>query len=194
MRRCAVRRSGFTLLEMIAVVVILMLGTTVSVSVLRKRSGGAEFSERCRAFRDFCLEVRTQAMDTGRVRSVYLAAGEERCFEAGEPPEGAGNEITPLVPPPEIDPGAAQEAEEAAVREAALPAKRWEIPEDFVTETPEDGLFERQEIFRFHPDGGGFQAAELCFERGNFRAEFRIQPLTGELLLLEGDEEKGASW
>ena len=173
----AVRRR-FTLLEMIAVAAILALGTAVSVGVLRKRSGGAEFERRCVSFSDFCGKVRRQAMESGRPRSLYCNAA-ERCFESGAVPEAAGSEIAPLVPPPELDPAAAQ-AEERAPE---LRTERWVVPEEFsVPVVTADGFGERLEVFRFYPDGGVFQTAELVFEYGSMRRSFRIQPLTGKLL------------
>ena len=51
----SLRRNNFTLLELVAVVAIMTLVLGISVSVLRKRSGPAQFENSVLTFRQFCM-------------------------------------------------------------------------------------------------------------------------------------------
>ena len=180
----ALRRNNFTLIELVAVVAIMTLVLGISVSMLRKRSGPAQFENSVLAFRQFCMAARAQAAELGRDRVIcYLP--EDRSFRSGDPePVEVDRDAVVLLEPPDQEP----ESEEFDTP-ASFAELKWLLPEEFVmnTETGELGnVGDRIEVFRFFPDGSASGVRELRLQFRDWSRVMTISPLTGRLMVEEG--------
>ena len=181
----ALHRKNFTLLELVAVVAIMTLVLGISVSVLRKRSGPAQFENSVLTFRQFCMAARAQAAELGHERVLYYQP-EERTFRAGDvQPVEVDRDAVVLLEPPD------QEPEMAEYETPANFSKlKWVLPEEYVMEmdstgAPEESR-ERVELFHFFPDGSASGVREFRLQFRSWSRTLAISPLTGELRVEEG--------
>ena len=73
------RRHYFTLLELSAVIVILILLTAISTVYIRRDRKNYEFEQALRDFQVFCARARTAVMRDGKVRKIVFYP-DERVF------------------------------------------------------------------------------------------------------------------
>ncbi len=184
----SLHRNSFTLLELVAVVAIMTLVLGISVSVLRKRSGPAQFENSVLTFRQFCMAARAQAAELGRERVLYYQP-EERAFRAGEVlPVEVDRDAVILLEPPD---------QEQDMTEYETPANfsklKWVLPEEYEMEagSSDDSVnplesTKRVELFHFFPDGSASGVREFRLRFRNRNRTMAISPLTGELRIEEG--------
>lgn len=74
------RRSGFTLLELVAAIAIIALAVGLAVSTLRSESPIQQLNNAALQFEEFCMRVRFQALENGADRIVAFHPEEKRFF------------------------------------------------------------------------------------------------------------------
>jgi prepilin-type N-terminal cleavage/methylation domain-containing protein len=92
-----VRHPGYTLIELLAVVVVLGLAAGIGIPPLVRLAGGTPLERACALLRDGDARARMLARGTGRELAFELDAGGMRCRAAREPleallPEGVSAE------------------------------------------------------------------------------------------------------
>lgn len=180
----SLRRNNFTLLELVAVVAIMTLVLGISVSVLRKRSGPAQFENSVLTFRQFCMAARAQAAELGRERVLYYQPS-ERTFRAGDvQPVEVDRDAVILLEPPD---------EDLEFVEYETPAGfsklKWVLPEEYAMEMDSSdpaASGDRVELFHFFPDGSASGVREFRLQYRSWSRTMTISPLTGELRVEEG--------
>ena len=165
------RPRPFTLLELVVVIAIIAITTTLAVSAFRGESPVQKMNNAALGFESWCARVRYAAMENGADRIVAFNP-DERVFLA-------------------VDPEAAQSESSWLPQEEEKPPLQWELPEDFEldadtlnAEVGEDGTIE---VFRFFSDGSANAAREFVLKFRNFERRFQVSPLTGLLLQSEGE-------
>lgn len=158
------RGKPFTLLELMVVMAIIAITTTLAVSTFRGESPTRKVENASLSFHAFCARVRYAAMENGADRVVAFDPAARR-FVA-EDPDAADGEASPA---PVV----------------------WDLPEDFELdsslEDAEHGERDTVEIFRFFSDGSANAAREFILRYRNSQRRFLVSPLTG--LLLVNEEE-----
>lgn len=166
-------RKPFTLLELVVVIAIIAITTTLAVSAFRGESPVQKINNAALGFESWCARVRYQAMENGADRVIAFNP-DERLFLA-------------------VDPEAAQAEAQWQVQEEERPPLQWKLPDEFEldsdtmnAEIGEDGTIE---VFRFFSDGSANAAREFVLKFRNFERRFQVSPLTGLLLQSEGEAE-----
>ena len=136
------RRSGFTLLELVAAIAIIALAVGLAVSTLRSESPIQQLNNAALQFEEFCMRVRFQALENGADRIVAFHPEEKRFF-LRVPAEFLPDKTEPSVEE------TGQETEKTVVQEWKLP-EHFELGEGLFDESElgEDGTVE---LFRFFP-------------------------------------------
>lgn len=169
------RRSSFTLLEIIVVITVLTLASSLAVATFRGESPARQMENAALQFESFCAKVRFNAMENGEDRIVLFNPDSQQ-FLSRIPDEFLPDDA----------------AEQAAAEETKSFLPKWKLPENFnlernrfdPSEISEDGTIE---MFRFFPDGGASGRRSLELKYKNLRRTFDISPLTG--LLTSTEEE-----
>lgn len=158
------RGKPFTLLELMVVIAIIAITTTLAVSTFRGESPTRKVENASLSFHAFCARVRYTAMENGSDRVVAFDP-EKRRFTTEDP--------------------------NAAIDDESPAAAVWELPEDFELDTElvaaEAGERGTVEIFRFFSDGSANASREFILRYRKFQRRFLVSPLTG--LLLVNEEE-----
>lgn len=158
------RGKPFTLLELMVVMAIIAITTTLAVSTFRGESPARKVENASLSFHAFCARVRYAAMENGADRVVAFDSSARR-FVAEDPDAAAG--------------------------EDAPAAIAWDLPEDFELDSSMDdaeyGERGTVEIFRFFSDGSANAAREFILRYRKSQRRFLVSPLTG--LLLVNEEE-----
>lgn len=158
------RGKPFTLLELMVVMAIIAITTTLAVSTFRGESPARKVENASLSFHAFCARVRYAAMENGADRVVAFDSSARR-FVAEDPDAAAG--------------------------EDAPAAIAWDLPEDFELDSSlsdaEYGERGTVEIFRFFSDGSANAAREFILRYRKSQRRFLVSPLTG--LLLVNEEE-----
>ncbi|MBS1369943.1 MAG: type II secretion system protein [Lentisphaeria bacterium] len=160
------RRGPFTLLELVVVIAIIAITTTLAVSAFRGESPAQKLNNSALGFESWCARVRYVAMENGADRVIAFKP-DERLFTAMDPG---------------LDPDAVQPGDEK-------PALEWKLPDEFEldsetlnAEAAEDGAIE---VFRFFSDGSANASREFILKYRKLQRRFRVSPLTGMLLQSE---------
>ncbi len=149
------KRSPFTLVEVVVVIVIMAIAGSLVTRALRPEST-SRIVERCSVdFEAFCGRVRASSMTYAEDRSI-LYIPESRAFVMADPNRLDENDT------PEL-----------------LQYIKWKLPEEFSIETEEDYV----EVFRFFPDGGASSVHNFQMKCRNQLYEFSISALTGVLVV-----------
>ena len=154
------RRSGFTLPEVVAVMVILGLLASLALPMLRDADPSERMRQTALEFESFCARGRFQAVEQGGDR-VLCFDPDRKCFFFRDPDSDAQEEPSSSF--------------------------RWKLPENFEFPDAGDGGPEL-EIFRFFPDGSASGMRRLVFRCSNEVRVFEITPLTGLLAGREARE------
>ena len=158
------RGKPFTLLELMVVMAIIAITTTLAVSTFRGESPARKVENASLSFHAFCARVRYAAMENGADRVVAFDSAARR-FVAE-------------------DPNAAIDGEEKTPATVA-----WDLPEDFELDSSMDdaeyGERGTVEIFRFFSDGSANAAREFILRYRKSQRRFLVSPLTGLLLVNE---------
>lgn len=156
--------KSFTLLELVVVMSIIAIATTLAVSAFRGESPTRKVENASLEFEAYCARVRYAAMESGSDRVVAFDPDARR-FVAEDPAVAAGDE-QPAV----------------AV---------WELPADFELDTELEkadvGEKGTVEVFRFFSDGSANASREFILRFGKLQRRFAVSPLTG-LLLVNAEE------
>ena len=182
--RTTAEKNTFTLLELVVVISILALASSLAVATFRGESPVRQMENASLQFEAFCAKVRFNAMENGEDRIVLLNP-DTRQFLVKIPEE---------FQPKENEETATEDTDHSSIDgENRVFLPKWTLPEHFSleradfdpSEFSEDGMLE---LFRFFPDGGasGHRSLELKFK--NLRRSFEISPLTG-LMTYRDDEE-----
>lgn len=157
---------AFTLLELVAVIAIIALATSLAVPAFRGESPAQNLRNAVLGFEEFCARVRYSAMENGADRVVVFDLPERR-FSAKNP------DLT---------------------EEDMIPGEEelqllWELPDgvefDSETEHSEPDETGNLELFRFFSDGSANASREFILRCRNLRCRFAVSPLTGLLLVKE---------
>lgn len=167
------RRRPFTLLELVVVIAIIAITTTLAVSAFRGESPVQKLNSAALGFENWCARVRYAAMENGADRIVAFQP-DERVFLA-------------------VDPESTQAESAWSQLEEERPPMQWKLPDEFEldsdalnTEMGEDGTIT---VFRFFSDGSANAAREFVLKFRNFERRFQVSPLTGLLLQTEGEAD-----
>lgn len=178
----------FTLVELIAVVVIITIGVGIATVSIRSDREATGFEQASREFAAFAGRARTQAMELGRDRVIIYDAA-ERIFRAADPEviERDENEMILVEPPLSMR---QYEQQEGLYEPEQFAQLKWKLPENYEFSTDEtfSGYSDQLEIFRFYADGGGAGVRKFVLESRNQKRIFEISPLTG--LMTEAEEKK----
>ncbi len=181
--RTTTEKSTFTLLELVVVISILALASSLAVATFRGESPARQMENASLQFEAFCAKVRFNAMENGEDRIVLLNP-DTRQFLVKIPEE---------FQPKENEGTTTGETEHSTIDgENRVFLPKWTLPENFTleradfdpSELSEDGTLE---LFRFFPDGGASGRRTLELKYKNLRRTFDISPLTG-LMTSKEDE------
>ncbi len=178
----------FTLVELIAVVVIITIGVGIAAVSIRSDRESTGFEQASREFVSFAGRARTQAMELGRDRVIIYDAV-EKTFRAADPQVIERNESDVILMEPPVS--LQQNEQQSALYEPEQFAKlSWKLPENYEFSTDEafSGYGDELEIFRFYADGGGAGIRKFVLQNPSRKRTFEISPLTG--LMAEAEEEK----
>lgn len=158
------RGKPFTLLELMVVMAIIAITTTLAVSTFRGESPARKVENASLSFHAFCARVRYAAMENGADRVIAFDSAARR-FVAEDP--------------------------DAAIDDDSPATVVWDLPEDFELDSSMDdaeyGERGTVEIFRFFSDGSANAAREFILRYRKSQRRFLVSPLTG--LLLVNEEE-----
>ena len=181
--RTTAEKNTFTLLELVVVISILALASSLAVATFRGESPARQMENASLQFEAFCAKVRFNAMENGEDRIVLLNP-DTRQFLVKIPEE---------FQPKENEGTTTVETEHSTTDgENRVFLPKWTLPENFTleradfdpSELSEDGTLE---LFRFFPDGGASGRRTLELKYKNLRRTFDISPLTG-LMTSKEDE------
>ncbi len=171
-------RKRFTLLELIVVMTVMVLATSMAVAVFKGESPAKRIEKASLEFEEFCAKVRFQALESGQDRLIVISP-ETRVFRMKVPEEFQ----------PKDDDG------EVLPDDGSKPVEiEWTLPESFSfgedldqlgEEVADDGTVE---LFRFFPDGSASGKRKLEFRFGDLQRVFEISALTGRITKTDGDE------
>jgi type II secretory pathway pseudopilin PulG len=184
------KRHDFSLVELIAVIVIISVGIGIASVGIRSSSDAAKFEQAAGEFTAFASRARFQAMELGRDRAILYHPAERR-FTASDPQtaeEPDENSINILALPSRLR---NYETDAAYSEPSNFAALSWPLPEDYELEA-DGGVLggdrgQGLEIFRFYADGGGSGSHRFILQFKNLKRVFTISPLTG--LMTESAEE-----
>ena len=171
-------RSHFTLPEVVAVVFIIGLVSSLALPLLRSPSPSTKLEQTALKFEVFCSRVRYQAMENGKDRIVAYDPAAKLFFM---------REV--------------EDENESVISDRQLSVTsetadiKWKLPEDY--ECNQGNVYTGQDhidIFRFYPDGGACALSKLRFNHGKFTRVFEISMLTGTLRSREPEEGEEVSW
>ena len=187
------QKSCFTLLEIVAVIVIMMIGAGVAAVYLRSGSTTVAFEQAAREFKAFTVRARVQAMELGRDRVIFFYPS-ERVFRAGEPEIIERDETTAiLIDPPadlvfESDSSDWQDPENFAKLSWKLPDGYELNPDSELAMNTFVGYDDALEVFRFFPDGGGSGTRNFVMSFQGLKKVFSVSALTGLIIEKENEE------
>lgn len=164
------RNRFFTLVEIIAVTIIIAVIATVAVSAFKGESPSVKFLRSAQEFENFCASVRYRSMEEGDVRAIAFEP-EERYFEM--------RVIT-------ID------DDGKVISDAGEKPLRWNLPEGFEIDREALGIDRARElfaddygieIFRIYPTGCASGIRTFSFTYKDITRTFGVSPLTGTIRL-----------
>ncbi|MBO7147921.1 MAG: hypothetical protein J6W81_09270 [Lentisphaeria bacterium] len=170
------KRTPFTLLELVAVIMVMALATSMAVAVFKGNSPAKRLEDASLQWEEFCARVRFQSLETGEERQIIFDP-EKRCFSMKVPSGNMQN----------------HDSEEEEIKRVA--EIKWELPKDFEiggdflngAENPEeDGSFE---MFRFYSDGSASGKRKLELSIGGLSNTFEISMLTGRMIRKEQEKQ-----
>ena len=170
--------SHFTLPEVVAVVFIIGLVSSLALPLLRSPSPATKLEQLALKFEVFCSRVRYQAMESSSDRIIAFDPGTKLFFmrEVEDENDSVTNDRQLSVT-----------SETADIK--------WKLPDDY--ECNQGNVYTGQDyidIFRFYPDGGACALSNLRFNHGKFTRVFEISMLTGTLRSREPEEGEEVSW
>lgn len=160
------KKSSFTLLELVAVMAIIALTTALAVSTFRGNSPARQLDEAELELETFFARVRYQAQEQGEDKLVCFDP-ELRRFQMDTPTQSDTVEPEP-------------------------PHLQWTLPEKFVSDPDLSDLIADEQgrliVCRFFPDGGASSSTGIKLQLGNLTRTFSLSPLTGRLIA-DAEEE-----
>lgn len=195
----SVRKSAFTLIELVVTISIIVLTVSLVVAVFRKESPARALENMELDLRSYCSRVRYRACETGRdwvinydpdTKAFSAVPGKHEKFQM----PGKDNKSASRNAETEDDEEFSYDDPENPYGSTGGYAKlEWRLPQniEFTTENgEEDSLMtgEQLEIFRFFPDGGGSGSGHLEFRCGELARIFKINKLTGRLSVMDKSE------
>lgn len=172
--------NGFTLLELIVVMTIMILATSMAVAVFKGESPAKRIENASLEFEEFCARVRFQALESGEDRMVVFDP-DAQLFRMKIPAEFQTE---------------GEEEEASGKEKPKSPEIEWKLPEKFTfgenftqpdEEPAEDGTLE---LFRFFPDGSASGKRKLELKYGELQRIFDISALTGRITQSDGENEE----
>lgn len=194
-----VRKSAFTLIELVVTISIIVLTVSLVVAVFRKESPARALENMELDLRSYCSRVRYRACETGRdwvinydpdTKAFSAVPGKHEKFQM----PGKDNKNASRNAETEDDEEFSYDDPENPYGSTGGYAKlEWRLPPsiEFTTENgEEDSLMtgEKLEVFRFFPDGGGSGSGHLEFKCGELARIFKISKLTGRLSVMDKSE------
>ena len=195
----SVRKSAFTLIELVVTISIIVLTVSLVVAVFRKESPARALENMELDLRSYCSRVRYRACETGRdwvinydpdTKAFSAVPGKHVKFQM----PGKDNKSASRNAETEDEEEFSYDDPENPYGSTGGYAKlEWRLPQniEFTTENgEEDSLMtgEQLEIFRFFPDGGGSGSGHLEFRCGELARIFKINKLTGRLSVMDKSE------
>lgn len=195
----SVRKSAFTLIELVVTISIIVLTVSLVVAVFRKESPARALENMELDLRSYCSRVRYRACETGRdwvinydpdTKAFSAVPGKHEKFQM----PGKDNKSASRNAETEDEEEFSYDDPENPYGSTGGYAKlEWRLPQniEFTTENgEEDSLMtgEQLEIFRFFPDGGGSGSGHLEFRCGELARIFKINKLTGRLSVMDKSE------
>ena len=195
----SVRKSAFTLIELVVTISIIVLTVSLVVAVFRKESPARALENMELDLRSYCSRVRYRACETGRdwvinydpdTKAFSAVPGKHEKFQM----PGKDNKSASRNAETEDDEEFSYDDPENPYGSTGGYAKlEWRLPQniEFTTENgEEDSLMtgEQLEIFRFFPEGGGSGSGHLEFRCGELARIFKINKLTGRLSVMDKSE------
>ena len=195
-----VRKSAFTLIELVVTISIIVLTVSLVVAVFRKESPARALENMELDFRAYCARVRYRACETGRdwvicydpdTKAFSAAPGKHEKFRM--PGKDNKDSSRDAETEEDSDEYSYDDPENPYGRTGGYANLKWRLPQniEFTTENgEEDSLMtgEQLEIFRFFPDGGGSGSGHLEFRCGELARIFKINKLTGRLSVMDKSE------
>ncbi|MDD4817607.1 MAG: hypothetical protein PHI85_06525 [Victivallaceae bacterium] len=167
----------FTLIEIIAVTVIILAVSTVAVGTLHEPPTAFAVQSAADDFALFCAGARMRAMERGCDIAVVFTP-EDNCFDAREsrtPP------VRCVLDRPADDTAAAGAPDD--------PLFSWQLPEKFVTDLalPENTGYRTGEfeVIRFFPDGGATGTAPFHIAFDGASKRIGVSPLCGTVTVYD---------
>ena len=195
-----VRKSAFTLIELVVTISIIVLTVSLAVAVFRKESPARALENMELDFRAYCARVRYRACETGKdwvidydpdTKAFSAVPGKHEKFQM--PGKDNKNSSRNAAEEEEEEEFSYDDPENPYGSTGGYAKLEWRLPEnvEFATENgEEDSLMtgEQLEIFRFFPDGGGSGSGHLEFKCGELARIFKINKLTGRLSVMDKAE------
>lgn len=196
----SVRKSAFTLIELVVTISIIVLTVSLAVAVFRKESPARALENMELDFGAYCSRVRYRACETGRdwvicydpdTKAFSAAPGKHEKFRM--PGKDDKDSSSNAEAEEEDEEFSYDDPENPYGRTGGYAKLQWHLPQsiEFTTENKaEDSLMtgEQLEIFRFFPDGGGSGSGLLEFKCGELARIFKINKLTGRLSVMDKSE------
>ncbi len=195
------RRNGFTLVEIMVVVAIMVMATTVVMSRLRDGSPAVVFENSLRDFRNFIAQARGRANELG-CDQLLLYDPAERRFRIAAGAASDGNDDgtaawNSLAPPPDaLNQHRSREYNELAgtASGGGLRELVWALPAGFEIDfgdTDYNASGDERTVFRFRAAGGGDggEGFTLIYDEASSMAA-AVSPVTGKLRFTETAEAK----
>lgn len=191
------RIRGFTLLELIVVISVMLLVLGLAVTSFRGESPARLLERSTLEFESFCAAVRYQAMEKGEDRIVVFVP-ETRVFRMRIPAPSADDEDGNGAYGEIFFPNGENSSlpEDAFLfgntPEEGKSSIQWILPEAFVLEwdsissgsfpdSPESPEEEEYELFRFFPNGSAAGKRKLSFRMKGMTRTMEVSALTGLL-------------
>ena len=201
----AAKRRGFTLIEIVVAVAIIVMMCSIAMTFVRGQSPRQQLEQATREFQGFCSQVRFCAAEQGREWVVYFDEDENAFLAAAANapvlrlPDSQTTESDSGPDPVEAARYAAEEMHRQrrdSTKASAKPLIECKLPEnirfsladanDREETFPE--LNGRREICRFYADGSGGGGFKMTFQYDEILAQtFHLSPLTGLLIGRDGD-------
>ena len=177
-------RSGFTLVELMVVVLIIGVMTALMIPEMKGSFQDTLLRSTGREMINVFELAGSRAVSLNQVRRVRLEDGSGRYVVERQVPQGTGDEFVPV----DDVPGARGKIDERVT----LEFQRADEPAD-EKKAPAAGVGERNDAsgtaIAFYPDGTADGGSLMLRDRQGYRLQLRINPVTARVHLVELERE-----